>query len=187
MNRTFFKILVVDQDQAIQNLIRRFFRIKKNYQVQCAQDGRTARVLFEQFNPDLVILDVNLPDALGYNLCQEMQSRTDVFVLFLTSRENAAYQDSGIKPGSDDYLTKPFTLRELENQVEAILRRREVTTELQFSLPYGQLVINLERREVTLNAEILPLTALEFDLIDFLARTPSGYDGLIDFLQKFLR
>ena len=68
------KILVVDDDPAVRNLIQRFL-IKQNYQVEAAEDGKTALTLFEQFNPDLVILDVNLPDVTGFNLCQEMQSR----------------------------------------------------------------------------------------------------------------
>src|SRR5919202_4192888 len=110
------KILVVDDDTAMGNLILRYLS-KKNYQMQSAQDGKTALALFEQFNPDLVILDVNLPDALGYNLCQEMQRRTDVFVLLLTSRADAADKDKGFKQGADDYLTKPFDLQELENRV----------------------------------------------------------------------
>jgi DNA-binding response OmpR family regulator len=116
------KILVVDDSPAIQNLIRRFFRIKKNYQVQLAHDGKTALELFEQFNPDLVILKENLPDAQSYNLCQEMQCRTDVVVLLLTSQE-ATDQDRGFKQLSVDYLTTPFKLQELEKRVEALLRR----------------------------------------------------------------
>ncbi|HEY9893862.1 MAG TPA: response regulator, partial [Candidatus Sericytochromatia bacterium] len=79
------KILVVDDDPAIRNLIHRFLT-KQNYQMESAEDGKSALASFEQFHPDLVILDVNLPDANGYNLCQEMQSRTNVFILMLTSR-----------------------------------------------------------------------------------------------------
>ncbi len=166
------KILVVDDDPAIRNLILRFLSTK-NYQVQSAQDGKTALALFETFNPDLVILDVNLPDALGYNLCQEMQSRTDVFVLFLTSRGGAFDIDQGFKRGGDDYLTKPFDLQELENRVGAILRRRrEVTVTEQQRLVFAQLVIDPERREVTLNEDLVPLTALEFELLHYLARHP---------------
>ncbi|PMB16776.1 DNA-binding response regulator, partial [Fischerella thermalis CCMEE 5319] len=71
------KILVVDDDPAVRNLIQRFL-MKQNYQVEAAEDGKTALALFEQFNPDLVILDVNLPDVIGFNLCQEMQSRNGV-------------------------------------------------------------------------------------------------------------
>jgi two-component system OmpR family response regulator len=166
------KILVVDDDPAIRNLILRFLS-QKNYQMQSAQDGKTALALFEQFNPDLVILDVNLPDAIGYNLCQEMQSRTDVFVLLLTSRSDATDKDLGFKRGADDYLTKPFDLQELENRVGAILKRkREVTPTEQQRLVFDQLVIDPVRREVTLNGEMVPLTALEFELLHFLACHP---------------
>ena len=166
------KILVVDDDPAIRNLILRFLSTK-NYQVQSAQDGKTALALFETFNPDLVILDVNLPDALGYNLCQEMQSRTSVFVLFLTSRGDAADKDKGFKQGGDDYLTKPFDLQDLENRVGAILKRqRHLEPTEQQRLVFAQLVIDPERREVTLNEDLVPLTALEFELLHYLARHP---------------
>ena len=113
------KILVVDDDPAIRNLILRFLS-KKNYQVQSAQDGKTALSLFEQFNPDLVILDVHLPDALGYNLSQAMLSRTDVFVLFLTIRGDAANTCIGFNPYGDGDITKPLALQSLANEVRAI-------------------------------------------------------------------
>jgi DNA-binding response OmpR family regulator len=103
------KILVVDDDPAIRNLIQRFLS-KQNYQVESAEDGKTALAVFEQFNPDLVILDVNLPDALGYNLCEQMQTMTKVFVLMLTSRADEADKIRGFSQGADDYLTKPFSL-----------------------------------------------------------------------------
>lgn len=166
------KILVVDDDPAIRNLIIRFLS-QKNYQMESAHDGKTALVLFEQFNPDLVILDVNLPDAIGYNLCQEMQRRTDVFVLFLTSRGDAEDKDKGFKLGGDDYLTKPFDLQELENRVRAILKRkRAVTPTEQQRLVFNHLVIDPTRREVTLHNELVLLTALEFDLLHYLACHP---------------
>ncbi|MGQ4646098.1 response regulator [Lyngbya aestuarii] len=166
------KILVVDDDPAIRNLIQRFLS-QKNYQVQSAHNGQTALSIFEQFNPDLVILDVNLPDALGYNLCQEMQNRTDVFVLFLTSRSDAADKRQGFQQGGDDYITKPFDLQELENRVGAIMRRRRVVTATESKrLVFEDLVIDPGRREVTIKEEIVPLTALEFDLLHYLACHP---------------
>ena len=97
------KILVVDDDAAVRNLIQRFL-IKQNYQVEAAEDGKTALALFEQFNPDLVILDVNLPDVIGFNLCQEMQSRNGVFVLMLTSRGDEADKIRGFIIGSQRKL-----------------------------------------------------------------------------------
>jgi len=167
------KILVVDDDPAIRNLIHRFLS-QKNYQIESAGDGKAALAIFEQFNPDLVILDVNLPDAIGYNLCEEMQSRTDVFVLMLTSRSDAADKDKGFKKGADDYITKPFDLQELENRVGAILKRkRVVTTASTQRLVFENLAIDPVRREVTLSEQPIILTALEFDLLYFLASHPS--------------
>ncbi len=166
------KILVVDDDPAIRNLIQRFLS-KQNYQVEAAEDGKTALATFEQFNPDLVILDVNLPDAIGYNLCEEMQTRTKVFVLMLTSRADEADKIRGFSQGADDYLTKPFSLAELEVRVGAILKRqRTVTAAEKQRLIFEKLVIDPERREVTLNHQLIPLTALEFDLLRFLASHP---------------
>lgn len=166
------KILVVDDDPSIRNLIQRFLS-KQNYQVESAEDGKTALAVFEQFNPDLVILDVNLPDTLGYNLCQEMQNRTKVFVLMLTSRADEADKIRGFSQGADDYLTKPFSLGELEVRVGAILKRqRVVTTAEKQRLVFEKLAIDPERREVTIDNQLIPLTALEFDLLRFLASHP---------------
>ncbi|MBW4639960.1 MAG: response regulator transcription factor [Gloeocapsa sp. UFS-A4-WI-NPMV-4B04] len=166
------KILVVDDDPAIRNLIQRFLS-KQNYQVESAEDGKTALAVFEQFNPDLVILDVNLPDALGYNLCEQMQTMTKVFVLMLTSRSDEADKIRGFSQGADDYLTKPFSLAELEVRVGAILKRqRSVSTVEKQRLTFEKLMIDPERREVTLNNQLIPLTALEFDLLRFLASHP---------------
>ncbi len=166
------KILVVDDDPSIRNLIQRFLS-KQNYQVESAEDGKTALAAFEQFNPDLVILDVNLPDTIGYNLCQEMQNRTKVFVLMLTSRADEADKIRGFSQGADDYLTKPFSLGELEVRVGAILKRqRIVTTAEKQRLVFEKLVIDPERREVTIDSQLIPLTALEFDLLRFLASHP---------------
>lgn len=166
------KILVVDDDPSIRNLIQRFLS-KQNYQVESAEDGKTALAVFEQFNPDLVILDVNLPDTIGYNLCQEMQNRTKVFVLMLTSRADEADKIRGFSQGADDYLTKPFSLGELEVRVGAILKRqRVVTTAEKQRLVFDKLTIDPERREVSIDNQLIPLTALEFDLLRFLASHP---------------
>ncbi|MBS3028330.1 MAG: response regulator transcription factor [Dolichospermum sp. DET50] len=167
------KILVVDDDPAVRNLIQRFL-LKQNYQVESAEDGKTGVSMFEQFNPDLVILDVNLPDVIGFNLCQEMQSRSGVFVLLLTSRTDEIDKIRGFSKGADDYLTKPFGLGELEVRVAAILRRQRVVTNAeQQRLVFDKLTIDSMRREVIISNEPIPLTALEFDLLYFLASHPA--------------
>ncbi|WP_373535057.1 response regulator transcription factor [Microcoleus sp.] len=166
------KILVVDDDPAIRNLIHRFLS-QQGYQVESAEDGQTGLELFEQLNPDLVVLDVNLPDTTGYKLCQEMQRRTGVFVLMLTSRTDEADKMKGFAEGADDYITKPFSLVEIGARVAAILKRKRIVTPAQQqSLTFGQLLIDPVRREVILSNQIVALTALEFDLLYCLASKP---------------
>jgi DNA-binding response OmpR family regulator len=153
--------------------------------MESAEDGKSAMQVFEQFNPDLVILDVNLPDANGYSLCKDMQTRTNVFVLMLTSRTDEADKAFGFKQGADDYITKPFSLVELGGRVGAILKRqRIVTTAEQQSLAFGGLTIDPVRREVKLNEEIVPLTALEFDLLHFLAAHPGRVWRRAELIQE---
>ncbi len=178
------KILVVDDEPAIRNLIHRFLA-KQDYQMESAEDGKSALAVFEQFNPDLVILDVNLPDANGYDLCKEMQSRTGVFVLMLTSRTDEADKIRGFNTGADDYITKPFSLGELEVRLGAILKRqRPVTVAEQQCLTFAKLSIDPIRREVTLADDIVPLTALEFDLLHFLAGHPGRVWRRAELIQK---
>ncbi|ASC72038.1 DNA-binding response regulator [Halomicronema hongdechloris C2206] len=178
------KILVVDDDPAIRNLIHRFLA-KQDYHVESAEDGKGALAIFEQLNPDLVVLDVNLPDTNGYDLCGEMQARTGVFVLMLTSRTDEDDKIRGFHQGADDYLTKPFGLRELEVRVGAILKRqRPVTAAEQQCLTFNSLAIDPVRREVTLDDELVPLTALEFDLLHFLASHPGRVWRRAELIQK---
>ncbi|MEY3403547.1 MAG: hypothetical protein RLZZ86_3166 [Cyanobacteriota bacterium] len=178
------KILVVDDDSAVRNLIQRFL-LQQNYQVESAEDGKMALAIFEQFNPDLVILDVNLPDALGFNLCQEMQNRSGVFVLLLTSRTDEADKIRGFSKGADDYLTKPFGLGELEVRVGAILRRQRVVANTeQQRLVFEKLIIDSVRREVMVNNETIALTALEFELLHFLASHPGRVWRRTELIQQ---
>ncbi|MCC3416288.1 MAG: response regulator transcription factor [Microcoleus sp. PH2017_29_MFU_D_A] len=178
------KILVVDDDPAIRNLIHRFLS-QQGYQVESAGDGQTGLELFEQLNPDLVVLDVNLPDTTGYKLCQEMQKRTGVFVLMLTSRTDEADKMKGFAEGADDYITKPFSLVEIGARVAAILKRKRlVTPAQQQSLTFGELLIDPVRREVILDSQIVALTALEFDLLYCLASKPGRVWRRSELLQE---
>ncbi|MBF2056676.1 MAG: response regulator transcription factor [Cyanobacterium sp. T60_A2020_053] len=167
------KILVVDDDTSIGNLVSRFLQ-KKNYEVKYATDGKTAIDIFGEFRPDLVVLDINLPDTLGYNLCVEMQNHSDVFILMLTSRTDAEDKKKGFVTGADDYLTKPFDLEELEFRVQAILKRRRlVKSSPENQVHLDDLRINPETREVFIKNENIILTSLEFDILYFLATHPN--------------
>ncbi|ALF52684.1 response regulator transcription factor [Nostoc spongiaeforme FACHB-130] len=177
------KILVVDDDFGVRNLIYRF--LGRKYQIESAADGKTALSLFEQFDPALVILDWNLPDISGYNLCEEMQSRTNVLVMILTSRNAEEDKIKILSAGADDFLTKPFSLAEVEVRVQALLRRvRSINPSPVQRLVFKQLAINPEGREVTLNDRPLNLTALEFNILHFLASHPGQAWSRPQLIQK---
>ncbi|MGB3536076.1 MAG: response regulator transcription factor [Microcoleaceae cyanobacterium] len=178
------KILVVDDDPAIRNLITRYLS-QQDYEVEAAKDGQIALEMFDKFHPDLVVLDVNLPDTTGFALCQEMQTRTSVFVLMLTSLTGETDKIKAFSQGADDYITKPFGLAELGARVRAILKRqRSVTDNEPKSLVYGDLLIDPSRREVKINEKFIALSALEFDLLYCLASKPGRAWRRSELLQE---
>ncbi|MGB3265767.1 MAG: response regulator transcription factor [Microcoleus sp.] len=162
------KILVVDDDPSIRTLVHRF--LTQKYQVDSAADGETALALFEEFKPMLVVLDWNLPDTTGYHLCQEMQRRTNVFVVMLSSRTDEADKIKVLSAGADDYICKPFGLQELAMRIEVVLRRMRCVTPSR--MVFDRFAIDSARREATLNDQIIKLTALEFNILYFLASHP---------------
>ncbi|ACK71825.1 two component transcriptional regulator, winged helix family [Gloeothece citriformis PCC 7424] len=168
--------MVVDDDAAVRNLISRFFGYN-NYDTQTAPDARTARELFQRFQPDLVILDVNLPDESGFKLCQEIR-KTGVLVLMLTCMTDTNYVLEGFEKGADDYLTKPFDLEILKAKVGALFKRRLADKPYHDSsfnnrIIFDKLVIDVEKCQVTVNNNLVLLTTLEYDLLYFLATHPN--------------
>lgn len=169
------KILVVDDDSAIRNLILGFFS-QKNYQVESAKDGETALRVFEEYNPDLVILDVILPDIIGYTVCQRMkESRKSVLVIMVTSLTDVEHHVTGLEL-ADAYVTKPFHLPVLEKQVQALWRLLQppvtITERQRQPLVFEKLVIDPMHCEVTLGNQVVSLTPLEFELLYCLAKHP---------------
>lgn len=174
MDKIAKKILVVDDDPALQNLICRFFGYN-DYHTESALDGKSARQLLIKFKPDLVILDVNLPDDTGLNLCQEI-SRSSAIVVMLSSMKDPDYVLDAFAKGADDYITKPFNLQILKAKIEALLKRQQSNTNTLINdkiLFIDNLAIDFARREVLLNNKVVTLTALEFDLLHFLASNPN--------------
>jgi DNA-binding response OmpR family regulator len=175
LNSSNQKILVVDDDPAIRHLISRFFSYN-NYQIETAADAQTARLLMPRFNPDLVILDVNLPDDSGFNLCKEMRQQ-GTLVLMLTCLTDTNYVLEGFEQGADDYITKPFDIEILKAKIGALFKRNQNVKnspdKKEKRLVFDQLVIDSERCEATLNHQTIPLTNLEFDLLYFLATHPN--------------
>ena len=166
------KILIVDDDSALQHLIDRFLNFN-NYVTKIASNAEKAREMFRNFKPDLVILDINLPDETGLNLCKEMQ-KTGVLIIILSSMKDSNYILEAFENGADDYITKPFNLQILKARIEALLRRTSyLSSNYKNSIFLNKLKIDLSRREAILDNKVIPLTALEFDLLCFLANNPN--------------
>ncbi|MBE9175717.1 response regulator transcription factor [Synechocystis salina LEGE 06155] len=171
------RILVVDDDPVILHLLTRFLNCN-GYQVETADTAAIARERFAQFHPDLVVLDVNLPDDSGFNLCQEMRS-AQTLVIMLTCLGARNHILAGFKQGADEYLTKPVDLEMFHAKVKALLSRRPRSVELtipssptQELITIGNLTINGDRCEVICNDHLVPLTLLEYQLLYFLVTHP---------------
>ncbi len=164
------KILVVYDDPAIRNSVHRYLS-QQNYQVESAEDGATALVLFKEFQPDLVVLDMDLPDTTGFQLYQEMKSYKDVFVLILRSSADEPTIVEGFELGADDYLRKPFYLPELSACIRRLLPPQRTKTA---QLIFGDLVIDFTTREAKFQNKIIPLNDIQFDLLSCMASKP-GY------------
>ena len=166
-------ILVVDDEEAIAEAVRARLE-SEGYRVVTAPDGPKALERFAEAHPALVVLDLMLPGMDGLEVCREMQRDSWTPVLMLTARTEEADKVAGFAVGADDYLTKPFSLRELAVRVRAILRRVERIRSVVDGQPIvrGELRIDAARRRATLGEKEVQLTPLEFEILIALARDP---------------
>lgn len=179
------KILVVDDDNAIRLLIDRFLSYN-NFEVHTAETAAIARQAFVRYQPDLVILDVNLPDDSGFNLCKEMRDQ-QTLVLMLTCLTDRDYILEGFEQGADEYLTKPFDLDVLKAKIGALLKRQQsnqAPRPQRNVIQVGRLRIDNDRCEVTCNGELVPLTLLEYELLYFLATHPEKVWGRQELISE---
>ena len=167
-------ILVVDDEPAIVKTVRAYLE-SDGYTVHSATDGPSALKAARSFRPDLVILDIMLPGMDGIEVLRTLQKETGVYVLMLTAKSDETDKIIGLSVGADDYLTKPFSPRELVARVKAILRRGRggVTTEP--TLSFQRLRIDLNARKIWKDAEPVELTTIEFEILHVLAR----YQGMV--------
>jgi DNA-binding response OmpR family regulator len=167
------KILVVDDDKKIVDLIRLYLE-KEQYQVLVAFDGRAALEQARQNNPDLIILDWMLPLIDGLDVCRLLRADSSVPIILLTAKSMEQEKLLGLDVGADDYVTKPFSPRELVARVRVILRRAAQPANEQRvpTLRLGDVVINFVSYEARRNGELIRLTPKEFKLLETLAREP---------------
>jgi two-component system, OmpR family, alkaline phosphatase synthesis response regulator PhoP len=168
--------LVVDDEQPLRDLVRSYLE-REGYTVLSAEDGQNGLALARQHQPDLVILDLMLPELDGLEVCRRLRTFSDAYVIMLTAKAEEIDRIIGLEVGADDYLTKPFSPRELVARVRAMLRRPRRTggptlPEIPPTQRFSDLLIDHGRREVTLAGSVVPLTPLEYQLLTTLAAHP---------------
>ena len=197
-------ILVVDDEQKIVKLARDYLE-EGGFRVLTAADGKTALAVARSDRPDLIVLDLMLPGMDGLDVCRALRRESDVPIIMLTARAEEADRLIGLELGADDYITKPFSPRELVARVRALLRRAQGEVYQPGVVRAGELEIDLDGHRVTLAEEPLHLTRIEFNILATLARHPGqtytraqlldrlhgfayeGYDRSIDAHIKNLR
>lgn len=173
------KILVVDDEISLQETLA--YNLKKEgYEIDIAGDGTTAIDLARAKKPDLIILDIMLPGLDGFEVCRILRQETNTPVLMLTARDDEIDRVVGLEVGADDYLAKPFSMRELIARVKALLRRvrlirEEVDSKAQEieqpkQLTFGNLVIDITRREVRIDEKVVPFKPKEYELLTFMGQ-----------------
>jgi two-component system alkaline phosphatase synthesis response regulator PhoP len=165
------KILVVDDEPSIAQTARAYLE-REGYTVNTASDGPAGLKAARAWQPDLIVLDIMLPGLDGLEILRQLRQDSDVYVLMLTARADEADKIVGLTLGADDYLTKPFSPRELAARVKAILRRGRGVTAKEPALRFGRLRIDAEARQVRKDDQPIDLTSTEFDILHALARHP---------------
>jgi DNA-binding response OmpR family regulator len=168
------RILLVDDEESIRTLLTYPLR-KDGYEVVVASTGREALDRFAEDQFDLVVLDVMLPETDGFDVCKRLRARSSVPIIMLTAKAEEFDKVLGLELGADDYITKPFSMREFRSRVKAVLRRAELARNgdsPEEPLVHDDLHIDLSKRSVELRGEPVRLTYVEFEILSALARSP---------------
>ena len=165
-----YKILIIDDDKELLKMLRRYFELKR-YEVITAENG-TEGLNKIKLHPDIILLDVNMPQIDGIEVCRGIRDKVSCPVLFLTARVEEQDIVNGLSSGGDDYILKPFSLKELDARITAHLKRENRhrnRTECYFQ---GELLIDYKAKTVQIHADRLELTKLEYAIIEFLSMNP---------------
>lgn len=165
------RILVVDDEEWVVRLIQGYLE-QAGFRVAPASDGLGALSQFDAWQPDLVILDLMLPGLDGFEVARRIRKKSEVPIIMLTARADEIDRITGLELGADDYVIKPFSVRELVSRVRAVLRRAEGGLGKPTVLEAGILKLNLEKHEAWVDGESVELTPMEFDLLAFLMQHP---------------
>jgi DNA-binding response OmpR family regulator len=164
-------VLVVDDEPIVRDVVVRYLE-RDGFETLTAPDGDSARSLIEEREPSLVVLDVMLPGTDGLSLCRWIRGRSNLPVILLTARGEEADRIVGLELGADDYVTKPFSPRELAARVRSVLRRSNGAAQARETVAFGEIELDGGSREVRRAGSLVQLTAKEFELLWFLASHP---------------
>ena len=164
------KILIVDDEKQIVEIVKAYLE-REGYRTIVAYDGKSAIAAARKENPDLIILDLMLPEVSGWDVCRTLRAESNVPIIMLTARDDTTDKIIGLELGADDYISKPFDPKELVSRVRAVLRRYSVKSKRNL-INLAGLTIDLEKRQVRRGEAEIHLTALEFDLFRTMAENP---------------
>jgi two-component system, OmpR family, alkaline phosphatase synthesis response regulator PhoP len=181
------RILVVDDDTKIAELVR-LYLIREGYTVQIALDGVEALKIARETHPDLIVLDIMLPGMTGLEVCKTLRNESSVPIILLTAKTTEQDRIEGLDLGADDYVTKPFSPKELAARVRAVFRRTadEALEMGPQELKFGDLTINFPKHEAYLSGQPLNLTPVEFKLLGVLIREPNRVFSRTQLIEKVL-
>lgn len=163
-------VLIVDDDVRILRMMQRILELE-GYQVLRAINGETAIDTLYEENPDLVLLDIMMPDMDGYTVCQHIREFSQVPIIMVTAKGDDSEKVEGLNAGADDYVTKPFSANELVARVKAVLRRSKRWGEqIEPTIHCGDLIVDFAKRRVTLEGQEVSLTPTEYSLLSYLMR-----------------
>ena len=166
-------VLIVEDDRNIADLLRLYLE-KEGYEVVIANDGLKGVELFKSSQPSLVLLDVMLPGMDGWGVCRAIRSESKTPIIMLTAKSETEDKVSGLKQGADDYITKPFEMKEVLARIEAVLRRSGIEPEkASRRLVFDKLIIDMDAFELTVDGKKVPTPPKEMELLYHLASTPN--------------
>ena len=166
------RALVVEDDSNISELLRLYLG-KDGFEVMQVTDGSKAESSFDLFTPDVVLLDIMLPGKDGWQICQAIRKKSSVPIIMLTAKGETTDKISGLEMGADDYVTKPFEIKELLARVHAVMRRTDADTPVEKKLVFDKLTINLDSYELIVDGNRIDTPPKEMELLYHLASSPN--------------
>lgn len=177
------RVLVVDDEARVASVVKGYLQ-QENYEVRTAANGREALLAAREFQPDLIVLDLMMPEMDGWEFVRQHRRERNTPIIMLTARVEDVDKVAGLEMGADDYLTKPFSPRELVARVRAVLRRIDPAQQAPQTLHAGDLALDLEARLLRCRGEPVELTRMEFDILAALMQYPGRAFNRLELLER---